>query len=89
MTKSRSVVTAMTGFDTQRAVLNEADMFEPFVVQSTEPLLDALLDKKVGASTPLLLLERDGAVLTLLTRQMIYYHVAQGELNGVPFLATY
>jgi hypothetical protein len=84
-----SEVTAATTFDAKRAILSKRDMFRPLAVQRTEPLADALTRKKVSADTPLLLLERDGAALALLTNQMIFHHVAQGELNGTPFLASF
>jgi len=82
-------LTAAAAFDAQRAVLSKRDMFRPLAVQRTEGLADALSGKKVRAETPLLVLERDGAALTLLTSQMIFHHVAQGEWNGTPFLATF
>lgn len=64
-------------------------MFRPLAVQRTERLADALRSNWVRGETPLLALERDGAALALLTSQMIFHHVAQGEWNGTPFLATF
>lgn len=82
-------LTEATTFDAKRAVLSKRDMFRPLAVQQTEALADAMARKQVRSETPLLLLERDGAALALLTDQMVFHHVAQGELNGVPFLATF
>ena len=82
-------LTAAATFDAKRAVLSKRDMFRPLVVQRTEGLAAALDSKKVHTETPLLVLERDGAALTLLTSQMIFHHVAQGEWNGTPILATF
>ena len=82
-------LTAAATFDAKRAILNKQDMFRPLAVQRTEGLADALSSKKVRAETPVLVLERDGAALTLLTSQMIFHHVAQGEWNGTPILATF
>lgn len=82
-------LTAAATFDAKRAILNKRDMFRPLAVQRTEGLADALSSKKVRAETPVLVLERDGAALTLLTSQMIFHHVAQGEWNGTPILATF
>lgn len=82
-------LTEATTFDAKRAVLSKRDMFRPLAVQQTEALADAMARKQVRPETPLLLLERDGAALALLTDQMVFHHVAQGELNGVPFLATF
>jgi len=82
-------LTAATTFDAKRAILSKRDMFRPLAVQRTEALADAVAHRQVRPETPLLLLERDGAALTMLTDQMVFHHVAQGELNGVPFLATF
>ncbi len=82
-------LTATTTFDAKRAILSKRDMFRPIAVQRTEALADGVNRKQVRPETPLLLLEREGAALALLTDQMVFHHVAQGELNGVPFLASF
>jgi len=82
-------LTAATTFDAKRAILSKRDMFRPLAVQRTEALADSVAHRQVRPETPLLLLERDGAALAMLTDQMVFHHVAQGELNGVPFLATF
>ena len=87
--EANATVTTAPAFDAERAVLSKRDLFRPLAVQRTERLADALTRKKLSVDTRLLLLERDGAALALLTDQMIYRHVAQGELNGAPFLATF
>jgi len=79
----------MTTFDASRANLSSANMFEPFRVESTQPLQRALDEKNVAADTPVLALERDGEALTLLTQQMAYHHVAQGEMAGEPWLVSF
>ena len=89
MEEHASELTAAVTFDAKRAMLSKRDMFRPLAVQRTEGLADALSGKKVRADTPVLVLERDGAALTLLTSQMIFHHVAQGEWNGTPILATF
>ena len=85
-----ATTTKLTGaaiFDAKRAILSKRDMFRPLAVQRTERLADTLSGKSVRGETPLL--EREGAALALLTSQMIFHHVAQGEWNGTPFLATF
>lgn len=82
-------LTAAATFDAKRAILSKRDMFRPLAVQRTERLADALRGKKVRGETPVLVLERDGKALALLTSEMIFHHVAQGEWNGTPFLATF
>ena len=87
-----ATTTELTGaatFDAKRAILSKRDMFRPLAVQRTERLADALSGKRVRGETPLLVLEREDAALTLLTSQMIFHHVAQGEWNGTPILATF
>ena len=82
-------MSAAATFDAERAMLMKRELFRPLTVQRTERLADALTRKRVAADTPLLLLERDGEALALRTHQMIYHHVAQGELGGRPFVATF
>ena len=89
MEEITSEVTAATTFDAERAMLMKRELFRPLTVERTERLADALARRKVAADTLLLLLERDGEALALRTHQMIYHHVAQGELKGTPFLATF
>ena len=84
-----SELTAAATFDAKRAILSKRDMFRPLAVGRTEGLADALRGKKVRAETPVLVLEREGEALALLTSEMIFHHVAQGEWNGTPFLATF
>ncbi|MCZ0938074.1 MAG: hypothetical protein OXJ55_05535 [Caldilineaceae bacterium] len=84
-----SELTAAATFDAKRAILSKRDMFRPLAVGRTEGLADALSGKKVRAETPVLVLVREGEALALLTSEMIFHHVAQGEWNGTPFLATF
>ena len=76
-------------FDTARAHLSDAPMFEPFRVSETESLARALDDGRVEAETPVLVLERGDRHLALLTLQMAYHHVAQGKLAGEPWMVTF
>lgn len=89
MEANPSELTAAAAFDAKRAILSKRDMFRPLAVQRTEGLAGALSSKKVRAETPLLVLDRNGTALSLLTSEMIFHHVAQGEWNGTPFLATF
>lgn len=89
MEANPSELTGAATFDAKRAILSKRDMFRPLAVQRTEGLAGALSSRKVRAETPLLVLDRNGAALSLLTSEMIFHHVAQGEWNGTPFLATF
>ena len=76
-------------FDADRARLSDKDMFRPFEVKTTRPLEEALATGEVAEGTPVLVMEREASVLVLLTRQMVYHHVAQGDLAGEPWLVSF
>lgn len=73
-------------FDPSRASLKRPDMFQRFRVRT-----DAIALPKAGLpdGEQLLVFERGGERRALLVRQMVYHHVAQGELAGSPFLVTF
>ncbi len=77
------------GFEPGRAILDDAWGFDPFPVATTEPLKDALEAGKVGKETAVLLLARGDTRLALLTEQMSYHHIAQGELEGEPWMVSF
>ena len=72
-----------------RAILHDTWGFDPFRVTSFESLSDALEAGKVAGDTPLLVLTRGDTRLALLTTQMSYHHVAQGELVGEPWMVSF
>ncbi len=76
-------------FDASRAILSDAPMFDPFHVTATQRLSDALRDRVVEGETPLLVVERGGRTLGVLTMQMAYHHVAQGTLAGEPWMVAF
>lgn len=84
-------VPMVEGFDPGRAMLNDSRFFDPFRPEpdQLEPLADALADGRVEEETPVLVLSRGDADLALLTMQMTYHHVAQGELDGEPWMVTF
>jgi hypothetical protein len=79
----------MTEFNAHRALLLRRDIFPPFCVSATRPLRGALRHCELGKDTPVLVVERDRFTLVLLTRQLTYHHVAQGEAAGVPWMVSY
>ena len=79
----------MTEFDASRAWLSDEDQFEPFYVEVTRLLREALASGNVREDTPILVMERDAGVLALLSRQMSYHHLAQGEMAGEPWLVSF
>ena len=63
--------------------------FEPFLVAETEPMRDAMSASKLQDDTRLLVLDHPAGVLAFLTDQMTYHHVAQGEIDGEPWMVSF
>lgn len=63
--------------------------FEPFLVAETEPMRDAMSAGKLQDDTRLLVLDHPAGVLAFLTDQMTYHHVAQGEIDGEPWMVSF
>jgi len=77
---------ATSKFDASRAWLKQPDMFWRFRVgDRAERIEKAGLDH----NERLLVFERNGERRALLIRQMVYHHVAEGELAGEPFVVTF
>lgn len=77
------------GFEPGRAILSDVWGFDPFVVTAWQPLRDALEEGKVSEETAVLLVARGETRLALLTTQMSYHHIAQGELEGEPWMVAF
>jgi hypothetical protein len=76
-------------FDPGRAAINDSTVFAPFRISSTARLRDALSDHSVDEGTPLLVFEVRGGPVALVTAQMSYHHVAQGEIAGQPWMVSF
>jgi hypothetical protein len=73
-------------FNSDRAILKDPDQFKRFnVIGNGVPLNEANLKSK----ELLLVFERGGERRALLQKQMMYHHVAQGELASEPYLVTF
>ena len=77
------------GFEPGRAILSDIWGFDPFPVSSMTSLGDALKEGKVGEETGVLLVTRGDTRLALLTEQMAYHHIAQGTLEGEPWMVSF
>jgi len=88
LTAQEGTVTAAT-FDVDRAMLSDEPMFDPFYPTGSRSLQEVRDERLVDDETPLLVVEVGGRQLGLLTAQMAYHHVAQGELAGEPWLVTF
>jgi hypothetical protein len=77
-------------FDIERAFLHDGSRFEPFLVEETRSLAEALAEGRIDDDTSLLVMEHpDAGRLALVTVQMAYHHVAQGEIAGEPWMVDF
>ena len=77
------------GFDTDRAIFWAHPNFVPLRDPEVRPLRTAMRSGEVGDDTPVVVLEVAGQSLVLISSQMAYHHVAQGELEGEPWMVTF
>ena len=77
------------GFDSNRAMLLKNNIYQPFEVKTTTPLREALKRGDVHEDMPILVVEHKKWRLALLTRQINYHHVAQGEVGGEPWMVSF
>ena len=92
LTASITAAVGQTGaaeFDHSRAILRDAGMFNPFYVEVTIPLQEALDDGTLRKDTPLALLHNKAGPLTLVMSQLYYHHLVQGEMEGEPWLVSF
>ena len=83
------IVAQESEFDITRARLGAGSRFEPFRVSETQSLSDALAAGIVEFDTRLLVMEHAAGRLALLTDQMAYHHVAQGDIAGEPWMVSF
>ncbi len=76
----------MSNFDLSRAILKGKPQFEPFAAPARG---EALAKAQLQPDEALLLMERGGTVKTFLLKQMAYHHIAQGDVNGEPYLISF
>ena len=77
------------GFDVNRAMLRDGSRFTPFLVEESQLLSEALDQGVVDHDTRILVVERGGRRLALVTREMMFHHVAQGEMAGEPWMVSF
>ena len=77
------------GFDTDRAIFWGAPNFVPLRDPDWRSLRAVLRAGIISDDTPVLVFEAGGSTLVLLSRQMAYHHVAQGDMNGEPWMVTF
>ena len=73
-------------FDAKRAKFSGPDQFPRFSPPASGvPLSTAELKD----DTDIIIFERGGEERALLSNQMAYHHLAQGELGGEPYLVSF
>lgn len=77
------------GFDAERAFLGSEPIFTPLRHPEFEPLREALRRGDLNERTTMLAFEAGGRTLALVSSQMSYHHVAQGEMAGEPWMVTF
>ncbi|GGE07412.1 hypothetical protein GCM10011571_05840 [Marinithermofilum abyssi] len=79
-----------TEFDAARARLEKKDLFRRFKVKGEgEPLEQVLADGKMKEQDEILVMERGGRRLAFSVAQIDFHHVAEGELDGQPYMIAY
>lgn len=77
------------GFDAERAFLGSEPIFTPLRNPEFEPLRAVLRRGDLAEDTPMLAFEAGGRTLALVSSQMSYHHVAQGDMAGEPWMVTF
>ena len=77
------------GFDTDRAIFWEQRNFDPLRNPEWMSLREARSAGHVADDTPVVVFEAGGETLVLVSSQMSYHHVAQGEMAGEPWMVTF
>ncbi len=77
-------------FDIDRAYQVDSTVYAPFRVKNTRPLLRSLEEGELDGQTSLLVMDHpEAGRLALVTDQMAYHHVAQGEIAGEPWMVSF
>ena len=87
--RAQDSVLIAPGFDVNRAMLRDGSRFTPFLVEESQLLREALEQGVVDDDTPILVVERGGQRLALITREMMFHHVAQGDMAGEPWMVSF
>ncbi len=76
-------------FDPSQALLSDTDLYPPLYVTRTRQLREALAARDVRDDTPILLVTHEAWTLALPLRLMALHHVAQGEMAGRAWMASF
>lgn len=77
------------GFDTERAIFWVEPNFIPLRDPEWKSLQSVRRARDVSDDTPILVFEAGGRTLSLVSSQMAFHHVAQGEMAGEAWMVTF
>jgi hypothetical protein len=77
------------GFDIDRVLLWKTRNFDPLRDPQWQSMRDVRRAGAIDDDTPVLVFEAGGETLVLVSSQMSYHHVAQGEISGEPWMVTF
>ena len=77
------------GFDTDRAIFWTRPNFTPLRDPEWQSLRGARRAGDLTDETTVLTFDVQGKTLVLVSSQMSYHHVAQGEMEGEPWMVTF
>jgi hypothetical protein len=77
------------GFDTDRAIFWARPNFTPLRDPEWQSLRAARRAGDVSDETTVVTFDVGGKTLVLVSSQMAYHHVAQGEMEGEPWMVTF
>jgi hypothetical protein len=80
---------AQEGFDLDRAFILDSASYQPFYVTETQPLRQALDDGTINEATPLVVMEHEAGTLAFVVDQLAYHHIAQGDIDGEPWMVSF
>lgn len=76
-------------FDVSRAKLSDKAQFKPFHVSAFLDSSNLFEKKMISGQDEILVFELNNKHYGLLTKQMAYHHVANGEIDGQPFMISF
>jgi hypothetical protein len=86
---SRAQERADQGFDLDRAFILDSTANLPFYVTETRSVRQALDEGAINEATALLVMEHRAGTLAFVVDQLAYHHMAQGDIDGEPWMVSF
>jgi hypothetical protein len=80
---------AQEGFDLDRAFILDSTANLPFYVTEIRSLRQALNEGTINEATALLVMEHEAGTLAFVVDQLAYHHIAQGDIDGEPWMVSF